>query len=261
MGYCRMTAQSPKVNGPSVSLYGYSLALRVHMAQATKQRLDEVKLTLQRLQRIALEAGDGEELAMKAEPMPSTEPVLKIWPAVEAAPPAPPVIEEPQRPAGRANKRYLALGMAGLAALAVMAGVTAWKASDVHRDNPPTAATAVDMPVRPPSLLAPPLPMSPVSRPQPQQGQEIAEAQGLLDIGSVTQARVVLKDLTSDSPEAALMMARSYDPNYLKQLHEHDAEPDIVEAEYWYRAWHALAWKNGLMMEADRLERIIQAMK
>jgi hypothetical protein len=57
------------------------------------------------------------------------------------------------------------------------------------------------------------------------------------------------------------MMARSYDPNYLQQLPGSDAAPDTVEAEYWYRAWHAIAWKNGLAMEADRLERIIKAMK
>ena len=112
------------------------------------------------------------------------------------------------------------------------------------------------MPVRAP---APPSPTpAAVSRPQ---GQGLSEAQGLLDAGSVSQARLVLADLAPRSSEAALMMARSYDPNYLQQLSKHDAGPDIVEAEHWYRAWHAIAWKDGLMLETDRLERIIKAMK
>jgi hypothetical protein len=224
------------------------------MAQGTKQGLDEVKLTLQRLQRIALETGDGEELAMKAGPMPSPEPKPEPKPrnrtAVEAAPPAPPVVETP--PAAAAGRRYVAFGAAGLAALAGMAGVAAWKFSDMHRKPPPTAAIAVDAPVRP---STPSLPASGL------QENGIAQAERLLDAGSVTQARVLLEDLALRSPEAALMMARSYDPNYLKQLSDYDAAPDIVEAERWYRAWHAIAGQNGLAMEADRLERIIKSMK
>jgi hypothetical protein len=40
-----------------------------------------------------------------------------------------------------------------------------------------------------------------------------------------------------------------------------DAAADPNEAERWYRTWHEIAGQKGLVMEPDRLERIIKAMK
>jgi hypothetical protein len=213
----------------------------MRMAQRTKQRLDEVKLTLQRLQRIALDPSNEEIQAAKIETAPP-----RIGPAVEAAR----LAGLKALPAGRSAKRYGAFA-AALAALVVVAGFATWM---LRRPGPmpqPTAATAVDMPVRPlpaPSVVTAGIPA-------------VTEAQELLDAGKISGARLILGEIAPNSSEAALMLARSYDPNFVRHVAQPDAEPDPIQAERWYRAWHDIAAKNGLVMEPDRLERIIKAMK
>jgi hypothetical protein len=69
-----------------------------------------------------------------------------------------------------------------------------------------------------------------------------------------------LIDLNDNSPEVALALARSYDPNYLRLIPDADAAADPKEAERWYRAWRDIAASKGLVLEEDRLERIINAM-
>lgn len=88
----------------------------------------------------------------------------------------------------------------------------------------------------------------------------ISEAQQLISAGKIDEARRRLIDLDDKSPEAALTLARSYDPNYLRLIPDADAAADPKEAERWYRAWRDIAASKGLALEEDRLDRIINAM-
>ena len=40
-----------------------------------------------------------------------------------------------------------------------------------------------------------------------------------------------------------------------------NAPADAEEAERWYRHWTTLAGKDGLVLDQDRLERIIRSMR
>jgi hypothetical protein len=267
LAYCIFSAR--------LSLTGF-----MRMAQRTKQGLDDVKLALERLQRIALDPSEGDAQSPNFTVVPPPEP--PVFASRRPAEPSPPRQDDV---AGKFNP---AIAGAVLAAfLVVVVGIVAWRVSlsgpgSASPEPLVTAATkpqeppkAVDLPEPPP---APPpaakpqdtakavdLPaLSPPARPPATTSSlplGVADAHSLLDAGSVTRARAILADLAPQSSEAALMMARSYDPNYLQQLANPDAGPDIAQAERWYRTWHDMAGKNGLVMEADRLERIIKAMK
>jgi hypothetical protein len=87
-------------------------------------------------------------------------------------------------------------------------------------------------------------------------------AAALLNGGRVQAARQRLLAVATDSsPEVALALARSYDPNVLAQIPGADASPDVAEATRWYRAWHAAAVKQGLALDRLSLERIIASMQ
>jgi hypothetical protein len=95
-----------------------------------------------------------------------------------------------------------------------------------------------------------------------QDTERLAVAQGLVDKGKITEARRVLNnDLASRNAEAALLLARSYDPNSLLHIANADAGPDPAEAERWYRRWSELAAGQGLELNPERLDRIIKAMR
>jgi hypothetical protein len=216
------------------------------MARRTKQGLDDVKLTLQRLQRIAIDPSS--DIDAEAKPGASATPG---GPAIEAA-----RLDAAEKSglAGALTRRNTLFGVGGaLLVVAVAGGLLLFPRSGPKPQ--PTAATAVDLPVRRDLASLPPI------SPPPASLQGIAEAEALLDAGKVTNARRILADMAPQSAEAALMLARSYDPNHLQQLVQPDAAPDPAEAERWYRTWHEIAAKGGLVMEADRLERIIKAMK
>lgn len=88
-----------------------------------------------------------------------------------------------------------------------------------------------------------------------------AEAQSLLEAGRVREARQSLIDVPQKSPELALTLARSYDPNYLRLIPNADAAADAAEAERWYRTWRDIASARGFVMEPERFDRIIKAMR
>ena len=145
----------------------------------------------------------------------------------------------------------------------------------LNKDQPSAALTAK------PSVLSPPTPQE-GSQVQPTTGggqqtaappatssilpssgdaSQLAEADILMDQGQVGKARRLLESMAAESPEAALMLARSYDPNYLRTIPSPDAGPDPRQAEHWYRLWHESASGKGLVMEPERLDRIIRAMR
>jgi hypothetical protein len=87
-------------------------------------------------------------------------------------------------------------------------------------------------------------------------------AAGLMNSGRVQAARRRLLTVATDSsPDVALALARSYDPNVLAQIPAADASPDVAEAARWYRTWYAAAVKQGLSLDRMSLDRIIASMQ
>jgi hypothetical protein len=91
---------------------------------------------------------------------------------------------------------------------------------------------------------------------------DVEAAQALMSTGRVQAARQRLLAMSSDgSPHVAWALARSYDPNHLKEIQGADAGPDVAEATRWYRTWHAAAVKQGMITDSVSLEKIIGPMR
>jgi hypothetical protein len=86
----------------------------------------------------------------------------------------------------------------------------------------------------------------------------------LMNGGQVQAARKRLLQLSADgSADVLWALARSYDPTVLADIPTADASSNVPEAERWYRAWHAAAVQQGLVVVKDKssLERLIHEMK
>ena len=146
--------------------------------------------------------------------------------------------------------------------------------------DPPAQPKIAELPVPPPTgdPPAPPqtaelaAPSRTADPPAPLQTAELAAppapqatlqvALGLMASGRVQAARGELLRLApEDSADVAWALARSYDPNFLGTLSTADATADIAEATRWYRAWYAIAVKQGLVADSVPLERIIRSMR
>lgn len=89
-----------------------------------------------------------------------------------------------------------------------------------------------------------------------------AEAQALMSTGRVQAARQRLLTMAPDgSPHVAWALARSYDPNHLKEIQGADAAPDVAQATRWYRTWHTAAVKQRIISDGVSVEKIIGAMR
>jgi hypothetical protein len=197
------------------------------MVKTDKQRLDDVRLTLQRLQRITIEPTNvphsGEPAASFPYPLAAGFKALSMGPLP--------------------RKRWIAAGAV------CIAGIALWwlAAPGPHRANTPTTATDVTAGIS--------------VRVSPQEAAELtARAQKLIESGKVVIAREQLATMAMHSPETALVLARSYDPNFLRLISGADASADPKQAERWYRIWRDIAAERGMVMETERLERIIKAM-
>ena len=90
----------------------------------------------------------------------------------------------------------------------------------------------------------------------------LESAATLMNSGRIQAARRQLLAVAADgSPDVALALARTYDPNVLAQIPTPDAAPDVAEATRWYRAWHAAAVKQGISLDRMSLERLIGSMQ
>ena len=90
------------------------------------------------------------------------------------------------------------------------------------------------------------------------------QAERLMASGDILSAREKLRksaQTRDSSPEIALALARSYDPNFLRSVAHPNADPDVKQAEFWYRRWHEIAIKEGLVSDAVPLERILRSMR
>jgi hypothetical protein len=89
----------------------------------------------------------------------------------------------------------------------------------------------------------------------------LANARRALNDGDTMLARTLLEQSDPDHhANVAFMLAQSYDPNFLQSLTKANSQPDRVTAKRWYEKWHKLAVANGLEMDSERLQRIINAM-
>lgn len=240
------------------------------------QKLEEVRAILQRLQRISAGAEEDE-----APVVPS--PVYAARPGTNGSA-LHGTASAPQTPALSRDKKLVVIAVPVLAALGLV-GTVLWSLSGEEtpaaRDGKPVAeapappatpsepqktAAAVaprSEPAVPERLAIAPVATAPsVLPPANPDAERLAVAQGLMDKGKIAEARRVLKnDLASRHPEAALLLARSFDPNSLQLIANADAGPDPAEAEHWYRRWSELAAGGGLALDRERLDRIIKAMR
>lgn len=128
--------------------------------------------------------------------------------------------------------------------------------------DPPAQPKIAELPAPPPTAdpPAPPQTAELAAPPAPQATLQVAL--GLMASGRVQAARGELLRLApEDSADVAWALARSYDPNFLGTLPTADATADIAEATRWYRAWYAIAVKQGLVADSVPLERIIRSMR
>ena len=82
-----------------------------------------------------------------------------------------------------------------------------------------------------------------------------------MDAGKIMAARGLLQQPTlSSSRDAAWLLARSYDPNYLATIKSPDASGDKEKATEWYRRWRDIGALNGVPMDDVRLKRLIETL-
>jgi hypothetical protein len=90
----------------------------------------------------------------------------------------------------------------------------------------------------------------------------LENARQLMDAGHIAAARkVLLQPALAASQDAAWLIARSFDPNYLATVQSADATADKGQAEEWYRRWRDIGAQNGVAMDDARLKRLIDAMR
>jgi hypothetical protein len=98
--------------------------------------------------------------------------------------------------------------------------------------------------------------------PDPRINSILENARQLMASGQIAAARkLLLQPALTASQDAAWLIARSFDPNYLATLRSPDAAADKVQAEEWYRRWRDIGARNGAGMDDARLKRLIDAMQ
>jgi hypothetical protein len=209
------------------------------------RQLDEVKAVLQRLQHIS-------------------DDLDPVGPAVAHE-------EAARRPSPAANRSVaVAAGVAAAVVLVVLGGYALF-GSKQHTLEPPMPSAArlsaeptsqhaatpgLATAARPNAAPSPP----PQAPPAPQ--ASLQDALALMAGGQVQAARRELVGIGPErSADVAWALARSYDPNFLSTIAAPDAAPDVAQATRWYRTWHALAVKEGLVADSVSLERIIRSMR
>jgi hypothetical protein len=149
--------------------------------------------------------------------------------------------------------------MAGAALLLVAAAIAI---VPFLRDRPgPHSPEAVTAAIQQPEPSA--LPEAAVEL-QPETGAALSllrQAQQMMVGGDILQAReILMNSADAGPPDVALALARSYDPNFLQSVTDPNAGPDVEQATLWYRRWHQAAVEQGLVTDAQRLDRILRSM-
>lgn len=206
--------------------------MRIFFVRSRTRQLAEVKAILHHLQALAAEAGT-------AVPAPSGGAT------------------------GRANRlakrRVLAAAVGLIAGLATI-GLGAYTLTDLRESvgqslalRPTRAADeAASPPVRD---------RQPTDKSEPSAQAILEKATQDIAAGRVRAAREALIRIQHlGSADMAWTLARSYDPNFLNEIAQRDAEPNVTEAARWYRIWYSRALTDGLVAETVSLERIIRSL-
>jgi hypothetical protein len=215
------------------------------MAKHSEQaKLEEVKAILNQLQRIRPDLAD--DAAAGTTPFP-----LKTFAQSSEAPGETP--SSPKRfAAGGMTKIGLALGL-----LITLAG----GAFLIFGHNNENHQVEVSQTQAPDHTAALPTGQSGADTPS-QTLSKLYQAQQLMAGGDIVAARKMLEpEAEGGSPDAALTLARSYDPNFLRSIDNANSSADARQAEFWYRRWHDIAVKEGLVSDSLRLERLIRSIQ
>ena len=124
----------------------------------------------------------------------------------------------------------------------------------------PAVAASIDATA---SATPKPAPVAPSPPSAPPPARDLLDlARDLVQAGHIAQARAVLLAAnTADQPAAALLLARSYDPNFLATLPGADAGPDIVQARQWYTRWYEIASSQGAVPQTMRLDLLLRSLE
>jgi hypothetical protein len=206
--------------------------MRIFFERSRTRQLAEVKAILHRLQDLAAEAGT---------PVPATSGGNTGY-------------------ANRIPKRRVLAAALGLIAGLATIGLAAYTLTDLR-------GSAGQSPALRPTRSAEG-PASPAARDRQPTDKSEPSAQAILEkatqdiaAGHVRAAREALIRIQHQgSADMAWTLARSYDPNFLNEIAQRDAEPNVTEAVRWYRIWYSRALTDGLVAETVSLERIIRSM-
>lgn len=222
-------------------------------------KLAEVKAILARLQRMS---PDDELLVPVSVP----EIVVRAALAIEtlARPAAPPL---PIEVATTSKARLVMAVLAGSALAAVLLFVS----RPYWLPVPPTtvaSSTPITIPALPPSAppvnLASPPPVASIPAPaQPLiEAPTLQSADQLIRAGRLVAGRAqLLRIAPEQSADVAWALARTFDPAVVGRIENADAPPNVDEAAKWYRQWHALAVRQGLVADSVSIDRMIRAMR
>jgi hypothetical protein len=90
---------------------------------------------------------------------------------------------------------------------------------------------------------------------------DLDKARRLMDSGQIAAARQILEQpALASTQDGAWLIARSFDPNYLKTITAADASADKAKATRWYRRWHEIAGRNGVVMDDARFASSFDAL-
>jgi hypothetical protein len=230
-------------------------------SQHDDPNLAEVKAVLERLHRISRGRHADDMQADKKQPSPRQLPQAAERLAEEGSGLSPAIdARVPSAPPNVAKRRLLQAAGAIAALLVVFAGINRFMAfnrpaaSVAHFPEDVVRRDSVDLPA------APPTPTPRAAQTQ-RSSAALQAASALMTSGQVRAARAELLRVAQEgSADVAWALARSYDPNALGAIAATDASPDVAEATRWYRTWHDIAVKQGLVADSVSVERIIRSM-
>jgi hypothetical protein len=206
--------------------------MRIFFERSRTRRLAEVKAILQRLQALSAEPGTG---------VPGSGGGKRTDP-------------------GRvARRRALAAGLGLLAGLATI-GLATYTMTDLRGPTGQSAGLRPSRSAEDSAFVA----MGhgqPTDKSEPSAQAILEKATQDIAAGHVRAARdALIRVQHQGSADMAWTLARSYDPNFLGEIPQRDAEPNVTEATRWYRIWYSRALTDGLVAESVSLERIIRSM-
>ena len=166
-----------------------------------------------------------------------------------------------QAPLRTRSAKPLLLGSVALILIAAAIVGASFLRDKPGRENRESATAALQQP----ASLAPSSLRGVTAEQLPETGAALSllqQAQQIMVSGDILRARQMLVSAAdAGPPDVALVLARSYDPNFLQSVTNPNAAADIEQATLWYRRWHQAAVEKGLVTDTQRLDRILRSMR